>query len=96
MSTYMIGYDLHEGEDYEDLEQAIKDLSNGNWWHCLDSTWLIKHAGPATTIRDELKPHLINPSKDGGDRLLVAKLSGEAAWTGSFSETCKSWLKDNL
>lgn len=30
MSVFMIGYDLHEGEDYEDLIKAIKELAD-NW-----------------------------------------------------------------
>jgi hypothetical protein len=32
---------------------------------------------------------------DSNDELLVAKLSGEAAWTG-FSDKCSNWLKENL
>jgi hypothetical protein len=32
MSVFMIGYDLHEGEDYKDLIDAIKVLGS-DWWH---------------------------------------------------------------
>ncbi len=89
MATYIIGYDLKKpGQDYSSLFEAIKKL--GNWWHCLDSTWIIKHDGPATSIRDALTPHI-----DSNDRLLVTKLSGEAAWAG-FSDDCSKWLKNNL
>jgi hypothetical protein len=95
MASYMIGYDLHEGEDYKDLIDTIKRISNG-WWHRLDSTWIIKYEGPAGEIRDELKPHLRNPGREGGDRLLVACLTGEAAWTLSFPEPGRQWLKKNL
>lgn len=90
MATYLIGYDLNaSGQDYKNLTDSIKEISNG-WWHNLDSTWVIKHAGPATTIRNSLKQHL-----DSNDELLVVKLSGEGAWTG-FHDKGSKWLKDNL
>jgi hypothetical protein len=65
MSVFMIGYDLHEGEDYEDLIDAIKGLTQ-SWWHCLDSTWFILSDSDAPTIRDTLKPHL---KRADGDNL---------------------------
>jgi hypothetical protein len=90
VSTYLIGYDLNKPEkDYPDLIKAIKDLSE-NWWHHLDSTWIIKHAGAATRIRDALKPYI-----DSNDELLVVKLSGEGAWTG-FNDKGSKWLKNDL
>jgi hypothetical protein len=89
LKTYMIGYDLNRpGQGYKDLIEAIKGL--GAWWHCLDSTWLIRTAKSAVEIRDALKPYL-----DANDELLVAKLNGESAWTG-FDATCSKWLKDNI
>lgn len=90
MATYMIGYDLNTpGKDYAKLIEAIKRVGS-NWWHCLDSTWIIKHDGPSTTIRDALAPYL-----DSNDELLVACLTGEGAWRG-FDNDCSSWLKSNL
>jgi hypothetical protein len=89
MATYLISYDLNKpGQDYKGLEEAIKSL--GAWWHHLDSTWIVKHAGPATVIRDSLAEHI-----DGNDELLVVKLSGEGAWRG-FSDRGSKWLKENL
>lgn len=90
MATYLIGYDLNKSDkDYDGLIGAIKALSD-TWWHHLDSTWLVKHAGPAATIRDVLKPHI-----DSNDELLVVKLTGEGAWAG-FNEKGSTWLKENL
>ncbi len=90
MASYLIGYDLNKaGKDYTSLIEAIKKLGS-NWWHCLDSTWIIKHDGPAITIRDALARHI-----DANDELLVVKLTGEGAWTG-FNQECSSWLKTNL
>ena len=97
MSVFMIGYDLHEGEDYEDLISAIENLGGG-WWHCLDSTWFIISNSSASAIRDGLKPHMKNPDNSSGDKLLVVKITTQTNWacTGSFSDDCKAWLKSNL
>lgn len=90
MASYLIGYDLNKPDkDYAELIEAIKAITT-NWWHCLDSTWIIKHDGPASTIRNSLSPHI-----DQNDELLVVKLSGEGAWQG-FTDDCSSWLKNNL
>lgn len=89
MATYLIGYDLNRpGQTYDDLFTAIKEL--GSWWHHLDSTWIIKHPGPATSIRDDFARYL-----DGNDELLVVQLSGEGAWQ-DFADRGSQWLKDNL
>lgn len=89
MKTYLIGYDLNKaGQDYTAVIEAIKKL--GTWWHCLDSTFLVKCDYTAVQIRDYLKQHI-----DQNDELLVAQVSGDAAWTG-FSDNCSSWLKNNL
>ncbi len=89
MNTYLIGYDLDKpGQDYEDLYKAIKDI--GTWWHCLDSTWLIKSNLSAVSIRDRLMKIM-----DNNDKLLVARLSNEVAWFG-FDGNCSDWLKKNI
>jgi len=86
----MIGYDLHpsRGETYDELIAAIKRV--GSWWHHLDSTWIVTTAKSAAQIRDALVPHV-----KSDDQLLVARLSGEAAWYG-FSERGSRWLKESL
>jgi hypothetical protein len=89
MKTYMIGYDLSRPhQDYAKLIEAIK--SYANWWHCLDSTWLIKTGQTATQIRDYLRQYI-----DNNDELLVAGLTGESAWAG-FNEECSTWLKNSI
>ena len=89
MTTYMIGYDLQvPGQDYSDLHEAIRNL--GSWWHCLDSTWIVNSTSDAKQLRDSLLPYV-----DVNDRLLVAKISVDAAWTG-FNQSCSDWLKSNL
>ncbi|SCW80255.1 SinR family protein [Mucilaginibacter sp. NFR10] len=89
MNTYIIGYDLDKpGQDYTHLNEAIKEI--GTWWHCLDSTWLVRSTLSATTIRDRLMKIM-----DNNDELLVAKLSNEAAWFG-FNKNCTDWLHQNI
>ncbi|WDI40226.1 hypothetical protein [Bremerella sp. P1] len=89
MKPYMISYDLNRpGQNYADLYEAIKKV--GNWWHHLDSTWIVTTSLSASQIRDNLAPYL-----DGNDKLLVAHLSGEAAWIG-FNKNASDWLKDAL
>ena len=79
--TYLIGYDLNKsGQDYKTLIEETKKL--GNWWHCLDSTLIVKSTLTAIAIRDHLKKFI-----DKNDELLVVCLTGEGAWTG-FSDDC--------
>lgn len=93
MATYVIGYDLHpkRGETYTNLIKAIE--SYGNYWHCLDSTWLVQTPQSATQVRDFLWKHM-----SADDQLLVVKASGapnhQAAWQG-FTGTCQSWLQNH-
>ncbi|MCC8555460.1 hypothetical protein [Xanthomonas hortorum] len=91
MAIYMIGYDLNrQGQNYSGLIEKIKEIANG-YWHHLDSTWLISHAGSAAVIRDALKPFI-----DSNDELLVVKLAqGDAAWSG-FNTAGSDWLRNNL
>lgn len=94
MGVYLIGYDLRHKHitDYKELFEAIKRIST-DWWHCLDSTWLIVHPGSADTIWKALVPHIHNPSNtEIGDKLLVAEVTKDAQWTKSFDENCHNWL----
>lgn len=89
MTTYLITYDLNRpGQNYNDLFEAIKAI--GTWWHCLDSTWVVKSNLTAVQIRDSLSNNM-----DQNDSLLVLGLSGVGAWIG-FSDECSNWLKNNL
>lgn len=90
MNTYLICYDLNRpGKDYPKLIDKIKAIGS-NWWHYLDSTWIVRSEMTATAIRDALKPYI-----DANDELLVIKSGKEAAWTG-FDERGSNWLRENL
>lgn len=90
MRKYIISYDLNSpGQKYAALAEGIKKLGVGSSWHCLDSTWIINHAGPTAAIRDNLMQFL-----DANDRLLVAPFDG-AAWAAyGFQENCVAWLRN--
>ncbi|WP_242916334.1 hypothetical protein [Pontibacter liquoris] len=90
MKTYLIGYDLNKsGQNYDALINRIKEISS-IWWHNLDSTWIIKSNSSAKDIRDDLKLYI-----DANDELLVAGLTGEAAWAG-FKDKGSTWLLNNI
>lgn len=90
MNTLLIGYDLNKsGQNYEDLIEQLKAYPN--WWHYLDSTWLIRTDDSHTVVRNALKEHI-----DSNDELLVIDVTGDAAaWTG-FAGEAGQWIKDNL
>lgn len=91
MNTILIGYDLNKlGQQYKQLIDAI-EKTFPVYWHCLDSTWLVKTAMSAVQVRDLLLPHL-----DANDELLTINVTGCArAWQG-FNEQCASWLRDTF
>ena len=89
MKIYLISYDLNKsGQNYNSLYETIENI--GGWWHCLDSTWIVKTNQTAVQIRDTLSSNI-----DQNDSLLITELSGVAAWTG-FDTDCSAWLKNNL
>ena len=54
---YAINYDLRQpGRDYSEVFTAIK--SCGDWWHFLESTWLVNSWMSAQDIWDRLAPHV--------------------------------------
>lgn len=91
MANILIGYDLNKaGQDYTSLINAIKSLGS-DWWHCLDSTWIIKTTLNAASVRDSLLKHI-----DSNDEILVVDITGMAAAWAGFNTDCGSWLKNNL
>ena len=89
MKTYLVGYDLNKpGQDYSDLFKAIKAI--GNWWHGLDSTWIVKTNLSAGEIRDRLKP----PVTDQNDHLVVVRLEGD--WASWHTEETNKWFTENV
>lgn len=89
MSTYVISYDLNTpGKDYRSLYAALEQYPTH--WRYLDSNWLIETTDTAVQIWDKLAKKL-----DASDRLFIARLEGEAAWTG-FPASGSKWFKARL
>lgn len=87
----MIGYDLRSKlpGSHDDLFNAIKSIGS-EWWHCLDSIWLVMTQKTTDQVRDALAPHL-----GRGDQLICVACRDGAAWTG-FTDERAYWLSENL
>lgn len=89
MTVYVISYDLNRpGQDYGDLHDSIKAF--GNYWHCLDSTWMVSSNMSAIDIAKKLWAQM-----DTNDKLLVTPVAPGSAWSG-FTGDCETWIKKNL
>jgi hypothetical protein len=89
MATLLVGYDLNSpGQDYDALIKRLKNVGT-NWWHRLDSTWLVKTSMSPEELRDDLKQYI-----DSGDELLVLDVTA-ASWAAIGFSSYK-WLHDNL
>jgi hypothetical protein len=91
MATILIAYDIHptKGEVFDNLIERIQSL--GDWWHHLESTWIVRCVHSPREIRDQLKSYI-----GTDDQLLVLEISGDTAeWTG-VNDTGSQWLKDNI
>ncbi|MGA2631536.1 MAG: hypothetical protein ABSG54_15160 [Terriglobia bacterium] len=75
MAVYLISYDLDKpGQDYP---RVIAELERLGAMKILYSEWILNSTDTAVALRDHLSKFI-----DGNDMLLVAGLTGEAAWTG--------------
>lgn len=88
MNSYLVTYDLIKRKDYPELFKVLKAY---NYWHCLDSSWIIKTDETAKQLFDGIRPHI-----DADDKLIVIRLVRDANWTSSFSKECQDWLQKNL
>jgi hypothetical protein len=85
MACYIIGCALNTpGHDYIGLVEALERVGTAAW-PCLEATWIINADKTASQIRDELKVHL-----EPADELLVAELTGTAAWRGLKGESAEA------
>lgn len=90
MQNYLIGYDLNKsGQNYDLLIENIKKLSPDNWWHCLNSTWIIKSSLNSLEIAKILCSFI-----DENDELIVTLVTKDTSWY--FKGKCSEWLQENL
>ena len=83
--VYIVSYDLNvPGQDYKGLYDELKKSTN--WWHYLDSTWLIYTSESAEKLFDRLSGHL-----DKSDRILVIRVTNE--YQGWLPEEAWQWIR---
>lgn len=86
MNTYLISYDLDKpGQNYTDLINRLQKLGAVK---ILYSEWISRTTATAVAIRDDLQRFV-----DANDGLLVAGLTGEAAWRGSGLKVAGDTIK---
>lgn len=89
MSTYIVAYDLMaQGQNYTCLTTKLKAYPTH--WHMQGSVWIHETQQSAVQIRNSLQACL-----DENDKLMVARLEGEAAWSGC-SDKIGQWLEERL
>ena len=85
MALYAIDYDLRKpGQKYESLFNVLKKFPR--WAHILESSWVVESPMTTAQVRDHLLPHV-----DSNDKIVVKKLTGDAAWYGLESDV-SDWL----
>lgn len=85
---YFVAYDLKDpGQNYDGLISKIK--SYGRWCHLQYSVWIVQTEASADAIWDHLRKSL-----DGNDKLIIARLEGEAAWSG-YGQAVSNWIKES-
>jgi hypothetical protein len=91
MTAILIAYDIHptEGDGYDKLIEKIRSL--GDWWHHLESTWIVRCAQSPSQVRDQLRSYIGND-----DQLLVIEISGDTAEWAGVNGAGSQWLKDNI
>jgi hypothetical protein len=91
MVTMLIAYDIHptNGEAYDNLIEKIQSL--GDWWHHLESTWIVRCTHSPSEIRDQLRSYI-----GIDDQLLVIEISGDTTEWAGFNCAGSQWLKDNV
>lgn len=79
---------MKQGQNYDCLYKKLDAYPTR--WHAQGSVWVIVTSETAVQIRDKLASCL-----DANDKLFVARLSGEAAWTG-YGKEVSDWLLKQL
>lgn len=89
MAVFIVTYDLmKQGQNYTCITNKLKAYPTH--WHAQGSVWIIETTQTAVQVRDHLQACL-----DQNDKLLIARLDGEAAWSG-YSDQAGQWLKNRL
>ncbi|MBY6276799.1 SinR family protein [Symbiobacterium thermophilum] len=90
MAVYLITYDLKKaGQNYDALYKEIKSF--GDWWHYLESTWLVDTNLSAQTMSDRIRK-----VTDSNDLHLVIKLNRGTDYQGWLPKEAWDWINQRL
>lgn len=85
---YLILFELKRPlKNYDNFYKAMKEY--GTWGRLTKSTWAIISYDSPSQIRDYLSQFIAK-----GDRLIIVKSGGRAAWKNSIADN--DWMKNNL
>lgn len=88
MRIYNVSYDLKKpGQNYTALFTELK--STGDWWHYLESTWLIATNETASQVWDR-----ISPAIDKNDRVLIIEVVNNK--NGWLAPEAWDWINERL
>lgn len=93
MKTFLISYDLKNGNpssDYSELIDAIQNYGDG-WAKPLESVWLINSNDYPSDIRNYLKRYI-----DSNDRLLVMDVTNDSWAARGLPSKVVDWMKGNV
>ena len=88
MKTYVVSYDLKKPDkDYVGLINEIKNTYQ--WWHYLDSTWLVHSSESASAVFQRLHPYI-----DKDDYILIIEAGRDRQ--GWLPEKAWKWIKAKI
>lgn len=83
----LITYDLNTpGKNYQALYESIKSL--GEWWHYLDSNWLVNTTLSTYQINEHLRKCI-----DDNDNLLIIEFNPSTA-AGWLPKDAWKWISE--
>ena len=84
---YNVSYDLNKpGKNYDSLHEELK--KSLNWWHHLDSTWLILTNETAEQLWNRISIHV-----DKNDTVLIMEVRKPAS--GWLTQQAWDWINQN-
>lgn len=88
MLVLLVTYNLKSEKDYSGLYEQLKTAKN--WWHYLDSTWLIVTEKSPIDWTKSLRPHIDSVE----DSMLIVEIKNN--YSGWLSRKAWDWIKREL
>lgn len=88
MKVYIISYRLQSKKDYTGLYEQLEALPD--WWHYLESTWLVATEQNANQLYNLMRPHL-DQEKD--DILIIQAGTDMQGW---LPKDAWEWIHRNF